>query len=154
MIPAPTRRFKRRARRAALIALRAVKRQYLSLLSLAILAAALTLVLTNESFEAIGTPLRQAVAGDEPQRLKPQRRSVVFYIVRDEDQLRAMAGVVGSEQSTRTEAAGTYDFVIFLIGGTAEEESAVISRLDFEATMAQGSNVDMRVIDVRGRRHQ
>jgi hypothetical protein len=144
-------RLRLRAHRACRAAWRFLRQQYLSFASLAIIGGLFALVMTSDSFTTGDRPPPvQAVsqAGPRP----PQQRFVVqFFVVRDEEQLRTLSTAVGDDQGGRAELRPNIDHVVYLLAGTEEEEAAAIRRLNFESQLAQESNVDLRVIDVRGR---
>jgi hypothetical protein len=134
------------ARRAG----RAARRHYVSLASLVVLAGFLVLAITSDSFVASDAPAHR---GHETSReaSPPLRHAVVFFVVRDEAQLRAISEAYIADQDARAGGSAHYDQVVYLIAGTAEEEASAIARINFETLLLEDSYVDVRVLDVRRR---
>ena len=147
-----------RLRRGALLiagrALLILRTHYFTLTSAAIIAVLFALVMTSDSFVSRKDSLNHArppAAPGEPAAFKPPRRSVLFYVVEDQQQLDSLSDAFAGDQAARADGPFAVDLVVFLLAGTQEQESAAIARLNFEALLIQGSNVDMKVVDVRGR---
>lgn len=142
----------RRARRAAW---RLLKQHYVTLGSVAIISVLFALVMTSDSFvsqEGAGARQRPATADGRSAFGTPaQRYLVLFFVVQDQQQLTSMSQAFGDDQGARAGGPLAVDHVVYLIAGTEKEESDTIARLNFEALLVQGSNVDMKVVDVRGR---
>jgi len=132
-------------------------RQYLSLVSAAVLIVLAGLVLTSDSFESrdVSPEARNRSRNENTSTAsfapRPARLSVLFYVVNDEAQRDDIAGALHSDRSAFDAGVAPTDYVIYLIAGTKEEEARAIARLNFEETAARAGNVDMRVIDLRGR---
>jgi hypothetical protein len=129
-------------------------RQYLSLISAAVLIVLAILVLTSDSFESRDSGPDPSAVRDRPAPAwepSPPRPKVLFYVVNDVAQRDEIATAVESDHYAFASGAEPSDFVIYLIAGTKQEEAQTIARLNFEETAARQSGVDMRVIDLRGR---
>ena len=141
--------------RAGLAAFRLLTTHYFTLASAAIIAVLFVLVMTSDSFVSRKDRADQVKA---PPLLdanivsfKPPRRSELFYVVEDQKQLDALSEAFAADQAARADGPFAVDRVIFLLAGTQEQESDAIARLNFEAALVQGTNIDMKVADVRGR---
>jgi hypothetical protein len=134
------------ARRAG----RAARKHYVSLASLVVLAAFLVLAMTSDSFVAREAP---APRGQQASESTPPalRHAVVFFVVRDEAQMRAISEAYIADQDARAGGSAHYDQVVYLIAGTADEEASAIARINFETLLLEDSYVDVRVLDVRRR---
>lgn len=150
---ASAKRFRHLARSIGGLLWYVVSRQYLSLISAAVLIAALVLVVTSDSFEGKDRNTAQAFeAGPAPTPTPPQQRpSVLFFVVEDEQQRKEIAEAFSSDRFARQNGPMIVDQVVYLIAGTTEEEAQAIARLNFEEWAAQQSGTDMLVVDVRGR---
>jgi len=148
-------RLRRLVRRAGFAALRTLRQHYFTLISVAVLATLFALVMTSDSFVSRKDRALQArppaAPADQVAVFKPPRRSVLFYVVEDQQQLDRLSDAFAGDQAARADGPFAVDLVVFLLAGTQEQESAAIARLNFEALLIQGSNVDMKVVDVRGR---
>jgi hypothetical protein len=156
MVQQPPRyRLRRMVSRAGLAALRLLRTHYFTLTSAAIIAVLFALVMTSDSFgsrKGNSGDVRPPVApAEQVVAFKAPRRSVLFYVVEDQQQLNSLSDAFAADQAARADGPFAVDLVVFLLAGTQEQESAAIARLNFEASLVQGGNVDMKVVDVRGR---
>ena len=133
-------------------------RHYLSIVSAGVLAVLAVLVLTSDSFESRdpgpgdGSTVQRNEAGPAvPAQPRPRRPMVLFYVVNDTAQRDELAAALDADRFAYAGDTPPPEYVFYLIAGTREEESAAIDRLNFEELLARQSNVDMRVIDLRGR---
>jgi hypothetical protein len=137
---------------AALLAWRVTSQHYLTLASLVVIGVLFALVMSSDSFVSRkDRPATQRASASEEPAPPRQRPFVLFYVVQDQAQLQAMSEAFADDQQARAGGPFRVDHVVFLIGGTAEEESAAISRINFETQLVQGTNIDLKVVDVRGR---
>lgn len=136
--------------RAVLLAWQITRQHYLTLASLAVIGVLFAMVMSSDSFVSRKDRPAAQRASEEPARPR-QRPFVLFYVVQDQAQLQAMSEAFADDQQARAGGPFRVDHVVFLIGGTAEEESAAISRINFETQLVQGTNIDLKIVDVRGR---
>jgi hypothetical protein len=131
-----------------------LSRQYFTLITAAVLIVLAFLVLTSDSFESRDArPATSAARNVTPTTPtpRPHRPSVLFYVVNDAAQRDELIDAVHADRFAFAENNQPIDYIVYLIAGTREQEAQVIARLNFEETAARQSNVDMRVIDLRGR---
>ena len=142
-------------RRTRRLAWGLAKQHYVTLGSAVVISVLFMLVMTSDSFVS-----REDRAGRQPPAtsndataLWPtvQRHSVLFYVVQDQKQLMTISEAFADDLEARAAGPFPVDRVVYLIAGTDEEEAATIARLNFEALLVQGANVDMKVVDMRGR---
>jgi hypothetical protein len=133
---------------------RTLGRQYLTLASVAVIGALFVTVMTSDSFvsrDSVTEGLTSAQAAPPPLKTTPPRHTVLFYVVNDQKQLEEISDAFVHDVGARAGGPFQVDQVHFLIAGTDEEEAAAISRLNVEALLVQGTTIDLKVVDVRGR---
>lgn len=132
---------------------RVLRQHYFSFVSAIVIAVLFGLVMTSESF--VGDDQRPrsaspaAQAAQERRDIPPPRRrlSALYFVLDSEEQRLAVSEAVAADESHRGEQI--YDYIVYLIAGTPEQESRTIARLDFDGLFAQQNGIDMRVIDIR-----
>ncbi len=143
------------ARRTRRLGWGLLRQHYVTLGSVAVIGVLFALIMTSDSFVSRkDRQLSQRPSTSDsaaPSRPPAQRYSLLFYVVNDQEQLRAISEAFAGDREARAGGPYEVDHVVYLIAGTEEEESATIARLNFEAILVQGSNIDMRVVDMRGR---
>jgi hypothetical protein len=132
-----------------------VRQQYLTLGSVTVISVLFATVMTSDSF--VSREERQVAPIDAPEddaasaRSTPPRHTVLFYVVNDQKQLNEISEAFVDDLPARAGGPFQVDQVHFLIAGTDQEEAEAISRLNAEALLLQGTTVDLKVADVRGR---
>jgi hypothetical protein len=147
-------RLRVQGRRTRRLAWRLVRQQYVTLVSVAVIGALFATVMTSDSF--VSREKRPAAPTDGPRdaaaaRTSPPRHTVLFYVVNDQKQLTDISEAFVDDLPARAGGPFQVDQVYFLIAGTDQEEAAAISRLNAEALLVQGTTIDLKVVDVRGR---
>jgi hypothetical protein len=134
---------------------RTLGRHYLTLASVAVIGGLFAMVMTSDSFvsleeqkvASIAAPVDHAAAA----RTSPPRHTVLFFVVNDQKQLEEIWEAFVDDAPARAGGPLQVDQVHFLLAGTDEEESAAITRLNAEVMLVQGTTIDLKVVDVRGR---
>ena len=133
---------------------RTLGRHYLTLASVAVIGALFATVMSSDSFVSREPQARDQVAAPAPHatsRTMPPRHTVLFFVVNDQRQLEDIREAFVDDAPARAGGPLQVDEVHFLLAGTEQEEAAAITRLNAEVLLVQGTTIDLKVVDVRGR---
>ena len=133
---------------------RTLGRHYLTLASVAVIGGLFATVMSSDSFVSREPQTREQTAASAPDatlKTMPPRHTVLFFVVNDQKQLEEIREAFVDDAPARAGGPLQVDQVHFLLAGTDEEEAATISRLNVEALLVQGTTIDLKVVDVRGR---
>jgi hypothetical protein len=132
-----------------------VRRHHLSLLSAVVLAVALVVAMTSDSIShesgptlepATDRPPVATVAASTP----PRRRAMLnLYLLQSEQQRQQVVSAINGDALARISGPNVTEYVLYLLAGTPEDESAAIDRINFEVEVAAEGGFDVRVIDLR-----
>jgi hypothetical protein len=133
---------------------RTLGRHYLTLASIAVISVLFATVMSSDSFVSQRPQAREQVvapAVDATARTMPPRHTVLFFVVNDQRQLEEIRDAFVDDAPARAGGPLQVDEVHFLLAGTEQEEAAAITRLNAEVLLVQGTTIDLKVADVRGR---
>jgi hypothetical protein len=112
------------------------------------------MVMSSDSFVSVKPQTGEQAAARAPDatlKTTPPRHTILFFVVNDQKQLEEIREAFVDDAQARAGGPLQVDQVHFLLAGTDEEEAAAITRLNTEVLLVQGTTIDLKVADVRGR---